>query len=437
MVVAGGGDGGAEQVGVLIDSLDDGGEEDQELQVLHGGVARVQQVLVGGGHGPVVVLAAAVDALERLLVLQADQTVLGSDLLHHLHGQQVVVDGHIGGVVDGGQLMLAGSYFVVLGLGGDAQLPQLFVQLLHESGDLGADDAEVVLFQLLTLGGRCTEEGAAGEDKVLTGLVVFFLNKEVLLLGADGGGDVIHVLAEELQDADGLIGQRVHGAQQGSLLVQRLAGVADECSGDAEDVVLHKSEAGGVPCGVAAGLTGGAQAAGGEGRGVGLAAHQLLAVELHDGGAVAHGGDEAVMLLAGNAGQRLEPVGVVGGTQLHSPALHDAGHDVCHLNVQRCALVQGLLEALVGSAGEALLHDVLVEHLAAVDLHNICCHKSYSLLELKYFSWSRIFTRKEAGSPAKYRVKRNDAASQEVTHSVVAVYAMIIAERGEKRNRQI
>ena len=437
MVVAGGGDGGAEQVGVLIDSLDDGGEEDQELQVLHGGVARVQQVLVGGGHGPVVVLAAAVDALERLLVLQADQTVLGGQLLHHLHRQQVVVDGDVGGVEDGGQLMLAGSYFVVLGLGGDAQLPQLFVQLLHKFGDLGTDDTEVMLLQLLTLGRGSTEQSAAGKDQVLTGLVVFFLNKEVLLLGADGGGDVIHVLAEELQDADGLIGQRVHGAQQGSLLVQRLAGVADECSGDAEDVVLHKSEAGGVPCGVAAGLTGGAQAAGGEGRGVGLAAHQLLAVELHDGGAVAHGGDEAVMLLAGNAGQRLEPVGVVGGTQLHSPALHDAGHDVCHLNVQRCALVQGLLEALVGSAGEALLHDVLVEHLAAVDLHNICCHKSYSLLELKYFSWSRIFTRKEAGSPAKYRVKRNDAASQEVTHSVVAVYAMIIAERGEKRNRQI
>jgi len=38
---------------------------------------------------------------------------------------------------------------------------------------------------------------------------------------------------------------------------------------------------------------------------------------------------------------------------------------------------------------------------------------------------------------AKYLVKRNDAASQEVTHSVVAVYAMIIAEQGEKRNRQI
>ncbi len=97
-------------------------------------------------------LAAAVDALKGLLVLQADQTVLGGDLLHHLHGQQVVVDGDVGGVEDGGQLVLAGSNLVVLGLGGHAQLPQLLVQILHELGDLGTDDAEVVLLQLLTLG---------------------------------------------------------------------------------------------------------------------------------------------------------------------------------------------------------------------------------------------------------------------------------------------
>ena len=85
-------------------------------------------------------------------MLQTDQTVLRSDLLHQLHGQQVVVDGDIGGVEDGGQLMLAGSDLVVLGLGRNTQLPQLFVQLLHERGNFGADDAEVVLFQLLTLG---------------------------------------------------------------------------------------------------------------------------------------------------------------------------------------------------------------------------------------------------------------------------------------------
>ena len=109
-------------------------------------------------------------------MLQADQTVLGGDLLHHLHGQQVVVDGHVGGVEDGSQLMLTGSNFVVLGLGGNAQLPQLFVQLLHKLGDLGTNDTEVVLFQLLTLGRGSTEQGAAGEDQVLTGLVVLFLD---------------------------------------------------------------------------------------------------------------------------------------------------------------------------------------------------------------------------------------------------------------------
>ena len=61
-----------------------------------------------------------------------------------------------------------GGHFVVLGLGGHAQLPQLFVQFLHESGDFGADDAEVMLFELLTLGRGSAEQGAAGQDQVLT-----------------------------------------------------------------------------------------------------------------------------------------------------------------------------------------------------------------------------------------------------------------------------
>ena len=92
------------------------------------------------------------------------------------------------------------------------------------------------------------------------------------------------------------------------------------------------------------------------------------------------------MFLAGDAGQGLEPVGVMGSTQFHGPALHHAGNHVCHLNVQRRALVQGVLQALIGSAGQALLHNVLIKDLAAVDLHNICCHKSYSLLDLTFFA---------------------------------------------------
>ena len=56
--------------------------------------------------------------------------------------------------------------------------------------------------------------------------------------------------------------------------------------------------------------------------------------------------------------------------------------------------------------------------------------------------WSNCFSRRFLRGegrplPAKYLVKRNDAASQEVTHSAVAVYALIIAEEAEKGNRQI
>ena len=97
---------------------------------------------------------------------QADKAVLVGELLHHLHRQQVVVDGDIGGVIDGGQLMLAGGNLVVLGLGGDAQLPQLGVQLLHKLGNDGAKGAEVVLLQLLTLGRGRAEQRAAAQHQI-------------------------------------------------------------------------------------------------------------------------------------------------------------------------------------------------------------------------------------------------------------------------------
>ena len=107
-----------------------------------------------------------------IMEIERKWMVKGLSLIHiYLHRQQVVVDGNVGSVEDGSQLMLAGSNFVVLGLGGNAQLPQLLVQLLHKFGDLGTDDTEVMLLQLLTLGRGSTEQSAAGEDQILTCLV--------------------------------------------------------------------------------------------------------------------------------------------------------------------------------------------------------------------------------------------------------------------------
>ena len=60
----------------------------------------------------------------------------------------------------------AGCDLVVLGLGKHAELPQLFVQLLHERGNPGLDCAEVVIFQLLALGRLGAEQRAARVDEV-------------------------------------------------------------------------------------------------------------------------------------------------------------------------------------------------------------------------------------------------------------------------------
>ena len=66
----------AQQVLIVVHGLDDRAEEEQELGVLARGLAGVEEVDARvGGHGPVVVLAGAVHALEGLFVEQADEAV--------------------------------------------------------------------------------------------------------------------------------------------------------------------------------------------------------------------------------------------------------------------------------------------------------------------------------------------------------------------------
>ncbi len=323
-------------------------------------------------------LAGAIDVVKGLLVLQAGKTVVGGQELELLHGQEVVIDGQGALLKDGGKLVLGGGDLVVLGLCGDAQLPQLVVDLLHEGVDGGTDGAEVVLLELLALCGRAAKEGAAGEDEVGTCLVVLLLDQEVLLLGATRGDDAPGLLAKELEHALCLLLKGDLGAQERGLLVQGLAGVGDECRGDAEDLVLDEGGAHGVPDGVAACLEGGAQAAGGEGGGVGLALDELLAREGHQHGAVVLGVDEGVMLLGGDAGEGLEPVGEVGGAVLQGPLLHRVSHGVGDAQVYGLAVVDGLTQLLVYGLGQAFLHVCVGEDQAPVlgaDL--VCCHASF------------------------------------------------------------
>ena len=280
VIVAREGDGAAQQLLILVHALDEGGEEKQEHGVLAGRFAGGEQILARvGRERPVDVLTGAVDAGKGLFMQQADEAVALGHLLHRLHDELVLIVGGVGVAVDGSHLVLTGGDLVVLGLGEHAELPQLLVQLLHKGRHARADDAEVVVVQLLTLGRLAAEEGAAAQPQILTLEVQLAVNEEILLLGADLRRDLTDVLlaVEKMQQLHRFAANRLVRAQQRGLLVQRRAAVGAEHRRDAKAAVLDEGKGGGVPCAVAARLKGRAQTAGGEARGVGLAAHQLLA----------------------------------------------------------------------------------------------------------------------------------------------------------------
>jgi hypothetical protein len=337
---------------MLVDGLDDRRTEEQEVDVVGRRVARIEQVRPAvGAHRPVVVLARAVDARERLLVQQADQAVLARDLGQHLHRQLLVIGSDVRVLEHRRDLVLAGRDLVVTGLDRHPELRELELRLHHEGEHALRDRAEVVVVELVALRRLGAEQRALGVDQVGPLEVVLLVDQEVLLLRTDRREDALGArIAEQLQRTDRGARQRVHRAQQRDLGVERLARPRRERRRDAEQrpvrVLEDERRAGRVPGRVAARLEGRAHAAGRERRRVGLALDQLLAGELGQRRALAGRVEERVVLLRGQPGQRLEHVRVMGGALLERPVLHRRGDGVGERRVDRLALLERALQAL-------------------------------------------------------------------------------------------
>ena len=167
VIVARKGDRAAQQLLIFVHALDERGEDQQEHGVLAGRLAGGEEVLARvGGKRPVDVLARAVHARKGLFVQQAHKAMTLGDLFHRLHDELVLVARGVGVDVDGSHLVLAGRDLVVLGLGEHAELPQLFVKLLHESADAGTERAEIMVVQLLALRRLGAEQRAAAQTQV-------------------------------------------------------------------------------------------------------------------------------------------------------------------------------------------------------------------------------------------------------------------------------
>ena len=285
-----------------------------------------------------------------------------------------MVGGNIGSSVNGGKLVLGGSNFFMLSLCQNTKAPKLLVKLFHKLGDPGIDGAVIVIVHLLTLGGLCAHESTSAEDKVGPLFVDLAVHEKILLLCANVGLNSAAIGAEKLHDTHSLYLNCLHGAQKRGLFVQRGTAVGAIGRGDTERIVLYKSVGGGIPCGIAAGLKGGAETAGGERAGIGLALYKAFAGKLHNNAASPVRGDKAVVFFGGYSVKRLEPVGVVGGTQFNCPIPHGGGNNVGYVKLKGSSLGNSALERGVNVRRQTLFHDLVVKDHASKQfryiLHN-------------------------------------------------------------------
>ena len=297
----------------------------------------------------------------------------GRHPLERLHQQHLVIAGDVAGLEQRRDLVLARRHLVVAGLDRHAEPVQLLLGFGHEGEHPGRDGAEVVILQLLTLGRLGAEQGALADEQVGPLVVQLPVDQEVLLLRAHGGDDAgdACVGAEDPEDAHRLLGERLDRAEQRDLGVQRLAGPGDERRRDAQRHVVvtphQEGRAGGVPGGVAAGLEGGPEPARGKAGGIRLALDQLGAGEVEDHSPAPVRAGERVVLLGGQAGERLEPVGVVARAVLDGPVLHRRRDHVGHGGIERLTVIDGAKEAAIHLLGEPLPHDAAGEDVGAED----------------------------------------------------------------------
>ncbi len=281
VIVAGRGHDRSQQTLILVDGTNDGPAEDQELSVRVRRVAGVEQVaLRGAAQRPVHVLARAVHAGKGLFVRQAGHAVFLGDPLERDHDQLLMVGGQVGRFEDRRDFVLAGGYLVVPRFDRYAQLVQFALDFQHEGQHALGNGPEIVIFEFLALGGLGAKQRAASGEQVGPREVEVAVDQEVFLLGTGRRSDERTVIvAEQFEDAVGVLVQSLHRAQHRRLLVECFARPGDERRRDAEGravgILQNVGRAGHVPDRVAAGFERGADAAGGEARTVRLALNQL------------------------------------------------------------------------------------------------------------------------------------------------------------------
>src|SRR5690625_4112932 len=327
-----------------VHGTEHGGAEEPKNDDLVRSVYRVEQVLTRiRGHRPVVVLARAVDAGERLLVYQADETVLAGNLPKRQHDKLLMVGRDVGVFKDRRDLVLTGRDLVMARFDGHAEAVQLPLDLQHVGQHAVGDAAEVMIAQLLSSRRLRSYQRAPAYFEIRTAVVELLIHQKILLLGADGYVYALcDVIAEEAEHAQRLLLKRIQRPKQRDLMVKRLARPRCKTRRDGQVLAVlvldDERRRRRVPRRIPARFKRHSQATRGEARCVRLALNQVAAGELHNCPAAFVGRDEGVVLLGRVPCERLEPVRKMRRTFIDGPPFHGHRNGIGNRHVERTPL---------------------------------------------------------------------------------------------------
>ncbi len=110
-----------------------------------------------------------------------------------------------------------------------SELVQLELRFRDTTLNSLGNSTKVVILELLPAWRGRADERTPSHHQIGAHGVVRAIDEEVFLLGPEGGEDALDTLvAEDLEELDGLLGEDVRAAQQRGHLIERLAVVADE-----------------------------------------------------------------------------------------------------------------------------------------------------------------------------------------------------------------
>jgi len=175
-------------------------------------------------------------------------------------------------------------------------------------------------------------------------------------------------ISKQAENPECLLVDCLHGTQQRRLLIQCFAAVRTECSRyvecHAQRIFPQKCRGSTIPGCIAACLKGGTKSARRKRGCIRLALNQLFTGKLHDNASVGiRYGDKRIMFFCRDAGQRLEPMGIMRRTALDRPVFHRVCDNICDGRIQLSSVFNGFLQFFVNTFRKAFLHRLVIKHI--------------------------------------------------------------------------